>query len=80
MSDDRISDQFVHRAVRTILDGAGDCATPASADEFLLSAEAELSAVLSKLRREGHNPMLTDAIARVLGALYDATETGGRRA
>ena len=79
MSDDRISDQLVGRMVRVILDAVETSATPSSADEFRIGAEAELSAVLSRVRREGKNPVLADAIARVLGALYDATESGGTR-
>ena len=72
-------DELVEQAVRTILRDAGRSATPVGADAFLVAMRGELVRHLEILRRERADPRLMETLARVLGRLYDETESGGRR-
>ena len=72
-------DALVEQAVRTILREAGGSATPVEAGAFLVTIRGELMRHLEVLRRERADPRLMETLARVLGRLYDETESGGRR-
>jgi hypothetical protein len=72
-------DELVEQAVRTILRDAGRSTTHLEADAFLVTIRGELVRHLELLRRERADPRLMETLARVLGRLYDETESGGRR-
>jgi hypothetical protein len=76
---DGARDAIVERAVRTILRDVACSATLAEADAFLTQIRGELSRHLDLLRGEGANPRVAETLARVLGRLYDETESGGTR-
>jgi hypothetical protein len=77
---DEARNEIVERAVRTVLRDAARSATLAEADAFLVMMRSQLIDHLADLRRKREHPRVQETLARVLGRLYDETESGGTRA
>jgi len=79
MGDDA-RDEIVERMVRTVLRDVARSTTPAQADAFLVEIRSQLIDHLADLRRRRVEPRVQETLARVLGRLYDETESKGTRA
>ena len=71
-------DKFIEDVVRDIQATAAKSRTVQEADYFLDAVRATMAAHLARLRRGGADPRIVEAFARLLGRVYDATESGGR--
>ncbi len=80
MTDDDARDEFLDRGVGAVMEVIARAGTPAQAATLATAIRAALAEQIRIARDEEHNPALAEGLARLLGRVVDATETGGTRA
>ena len=74
-----MGDEILDEFVRVFQLGGARRATTGEADAFLVALRVGLGERINALHRAGDRPEFVHAFLRLLGRLYDATETGGTR-